>query len=191
MASLAAIVLAAGGSSRLGTSKQLLVHRGEPLLARTVRLAQEAGASPVLAVLGSEAEACRTALDGIEVQLVDNPRYQEGMGTSLAVAMASLVRAAPEARRVLVLVCDQPLVEAVHLRALLALPGPLAATAYGGRVGVPAVFGREHFDALLNASGDEGMRALLRTHRASVAELPLPQAAVDLDTRADLGVLEP
>ena len=185
----ASIVLAAGSSRRLGRPKQLLVYESETLLARTVRIALEAGAAPVCVVLGANADACRDALAGLPVTIAENPGYDEGMGGSLALAMTTLTSSYPQIERVLVLVCDQPLLAAEHLRKLLALPGPLAAAAYSGRIGVPAVFDRAYFPALIAASGDEGMRGLLRTHCAAVTEMPLPEAALDLDTPADFDQL--
>lgn len=182
---LAAIVLAAGASSRLGQPKQLLRYRGEPLVTQTARLALAAGAAPVVVVLGAAATECRTALKELNVSTVLNAAYQAGMGGSLAVGMAEIERLAAQPARVLVLVCDQPLLTPQHLAALLALPGQLAAAAYSGRVGVPAIFGRQYFPALAAACGDQGMRDLLRAHRGAVAELPLPEAQVDLDTPED------
>ena len=79
----AALVLAAGSSSRLGRPKQLVVVDGEPLLRRTVRIAGEAGFAPIYVVLGAEQEGCRAALAGLDVAIVDNPQWSEGMGSSL------------------------------------------------------------------------------------------------------------
>ena len=183
---LAAIVLAAGSSSRMGQPKQLIEIEGEPLIRRAARLALGTGADPVIVALGAHAAACRAALNGLELCIVENAEYAQGMGRSLALAMEMLAHAETPVDRVLVTVCDQPLVTPAHLRSLLELSGSPAAAAYSGRIGVPAVFGREHFAALAGAEGDEGMRGLLRAHSAKVARLPLPEAAVDLDTPEDL-----
>ncbi len=183
----AAIVLAAGSSSRLGQAKQLLEYGGEPLLRRAVRLALSAGAAPVLVVVGeSEHEAVIHDLPG---NVVLNPEHAEGMGSSLRVGMAALTRLAPEAERVLLMVCDQPLLETNHLLALLEAEAPhgVAAAEYGGRLGVPAVFARKHFPALAAVAGDRGARALLRG--MAVTAVVMPEAAVDIDTPDDLEAL--
>ena len=198
--SYAAIVLAAGLSMRLGQPKQLAVFRGEPLLRRAARHALEAGASPVLVILPCNPHSADGAPDfagtlaGLAATPIANSDYRSGMGSSLCAGMAALLayeRQAPAGvlGRVLLLVADQPLVTAEHLQRLLAAPAPngIAAASYNGRLGVPAVFSRAHFAALAAAHGDEGARPLLRTLAA--AAVPMPEAAVDVDTPEDLRAL--
>lgn len=241
---VAAIVLAAGASTRLGTPKQHVLYQGEPLVRRAARSALEAGASPVLVVLGaalrseSDLQSRRhtnrlhinldrsaqtssqrspnstitdvssvQALAGLPVTVVANPDHATGMGSSLRAGMAALLAAPHEPHdgsvqsqavagagtpepaapdRVLLLVADQPLVTAEHLRLLLSAPAPdgIVAAAYNGRLGVPAIFSRQHFTALAAAEGDQGARTLLRTLPATPFDLP--EAAVDIDTPDDL-----
>lgn len=185
----AAIVLAAGSSTRLGQPKQLVCYAGEPLLRRAARLAFEVGARPVIVVLGAQAADCRNLLGGLPVNVIENEEYASGMGSSLRLGMAALATLQPEAGRVLLLVCDQPLLRAEQLRELLGTPAPdgIAAAEYCGRLGVPAVFGREHFSALASVSGDAGARALLRA--LPIRAVPMPEAAVDIDTPDDLRAL--
>ena len=184
----AAIVLAAGASTRLGRSKQLVLFRGEPLLRRSVRLAFAAGAGPVLVVTagdpGVRGLLDGLAADGLPMIQIHNPDPREGMHTSLRIGMRALADGFPFAERVLLLVCDQPLLRPEHLQALFAAPGSVAAAHYDGHLGVPAVFGREHFAALAGGSGDQGARALLRT--LPVTPVAIPEAAFDIDTPEDL-----
>jgi CTP:molybdopterin cytidylyltransferase MocA len=192
MADTAAMVLAAGSSTRLGRPKQFLEFESETLLARAVRIALEAGASPVWVVLPTALlPAGNRALAETPAIVVENPLSAEGMGSSLRAGMAALLSSSAEdeqtrPNRLLLLVCDQPRITAEHLRTLLHTPSPHGMTAarYNQRVGVPAVFGREHFAALAAASGDTGARTLLRSH--AVTAVDLPEAAIDIDTPDDV-----
>ena len=89
----------------------------------------------------------------------------------------------------MLLVADQPLLEPAHILALLGAPAPagIAAAAYNGRLGVPAVFDRQHFTVLSKAAGDEGARTLLRSLPAT--PVAMPEAALDIDTPADAEML--
>ncbi len=190
---LAAIVLAAGSSTRLGQPKQLVLYGGETLLRRAARLAFAAGATDVIVVLGAHAEACRAALHGLGVVIVVNADYGQGMGSGLRAGMDALAEAEQVSGvhdALLLLVCDQPFVEPRHLQALVAAyPATgVAAAAYNGRAGVPAVFQREHFPALAQVTGDQGARSLLQTLPVSLVQMP--EAAIDIDTPPDLLALQ-
>src|SRR4051794_5306915 len=135
--SVAAIILAAGGSRRLGQPKQLLVYRGETLLNRAIRIASEAGASPVLAVLGGGFESIRSSIQSSTAFPVHNHRWRKGMGSSIAAGMRALGVCAPDADGVLLMSCDQPRLTVEHLRALIVAfaseaPRAIAASAYAG-----------------------------------------------------------
>ena len=187
------MILAAGASTRLGQPKQLVLYQGEPLLRRAASLALAAGASPVLIVVGAQADQCRAALSALPenapVAVLENPEYATGMGSSLRAGIAALQRLAPRAERLLLMVCDQPLLRFKHLRALLDAPAAsgIAAAQYNHRLGVPAVFARQHFAALAATIGDQGARALLRSLPST--PVPMPEAAVNIDTPEDLGGL--
>ena len=193
---LPALLLAAGGSSRLGQPKQLVTVSGEPLLRRTIRIAGEAGFQPVHVVLGAYAAECRRALDGFPVpegtllQVIQNESWREGMSSSLRLGLAAL----SGAEAVLLLVCDQPRLTRESLErlgALYASSGALAAAArYGGRLGVPAIVGRSLFAELERVQGDRGARGVLEALGDRVAALDLPEAAVDVDTPQDLSAME-
>jgi molybdenum cofactor cytidylyltransferase len=196
---LGAVVLAAGGSTRLGRPKQLVVHDGRPLVVRAADAARRAGTNPVVVVLGAEADAVRAVLADLPVVQVVNARWADGMGTSVAEGMRAIIEHAPALRGVLLLLADQPLVDHAALARLLARWGEadisagdgdahvtIAAAAYAGTVGVPAVFGRAHFDSLRSLAPDAGAAALLRATGARVLRVPMPEAATDIDTPVDL-----
>jgi CTP:molybdopterin cytidylyltransferase MocA len=182
-------VLAAGGSTRLGHLKQLVVHEGEPLVRRAARAAVEVGAHPVVVVVGADAERVAPALSGVErATIVVRPGWRDGLASSLAAGLRAVTAIAP-CDAVLVTVADQPLVDAAALARLLAAFGGerrIVAAAYGGTVGVPALFGAEHLDALARLTGDSGAGAWLRRRLADVTRVPLDVGALDVDTAADV-----
>jgi len=206
----AAVLLAAGASTRLGQPKQLIRLDGESLLHRTARLALEAGCSPIYVVLGFEAERMRPELADLTtnanqaVNIVVNENWNEGMGASIRSGMEALRTSAPQPEAVLLLVCDQPRLTAAHLTALLtrhkAAPSgssettgshpAITASLYAGRSGVPAVFSSRLFPALLASQGDRGARDLIRAHTAEVQGIPWPPGELDLDRPEDLTTIE-
>jgi CTP:molybdopterin cytidylyltransferase MocA len=185
---LGAVVLAAGASSRMGAVKPLLEVEGRTLLARAADAALEAGAHPVMVVLGANAALVRAALGARAVDTVVNAGWISGMASSIRAGVAALLAAAPELDAILVTPCDQPALSAEvirHLARLSRTTGRIAAARYGGRVGAPAVFGREDFAALQELSGDEGARRLLNGSPEKVAAADFPELAVDLDNPED------
>ncbi len=187
-----AVVLAAGASTRLGRPKQLVLHDGEPLVRRAAQLAHEAGASPVVVVLGARAPEVRAALDGLpDLIVVDHEAWAEGMASSLAAGVRALA-ARDDVDGALLAPCDQPRVGAAELAALLArfaAGASLVAAEYAGTVGAPAVVARAHFGALLALRGDRGAGGWLRALGDAVARVPLPAAAFDVDTAEDVARL--
>ncbi len=192
---VAAIVLAAGASRRLGQPKQLLRLGGETLLERALRLALEAGAEPVLVVLGAHfADICASVSFNKAVP-VFNERWAQGISTSIHAGLRALDACAPQASAVLVMSCDQPRLAAVHLHALIgdfeAHAGPaIVASSYAGIHGVPAVFPRSVFAQLCALRGDKGARTLLAHPPCPVIPLAFGGGEVDIDLPADLAHLE-
>lgn len=186
----AAIVLAAGASTRLGRPKQLIALGGKSLLRRAAEAAVDAGASPVIVVLGSEAEALLPELAGLPVLPVTHPDWQQGMGSSLCCGVEALQAEAPSVIAVLCMVCDQPKITSEHLRTLWARhasSGRVIAVRHGNRAGVPAIFPAKYLPELARVNGDKGARSLLAGLSDEEIELvDLPEAAFDLDTLEDL-----
>lgn len=183
---IAAIVLAAGASRRLGQPKQLVTLAGEALLRRAVRLALEAGCGPVIPVLPRDAERFLAVLEGLAITPCLNPRADEGMGSSLRAGAEALPTGVEGA---LVLTVDQVAVDADLLRRLVAAwrqePLRAAACAYEGRVGIPALFPASLFPGLRACQGDRGAKDLL----GGALQVPFPRGGEDLDTPADLARL--
>ena len=199
VSAVGAVVLAAGGSTRLGRPKQLVVHDGLPLVARAARAALEAGAHPVVVVLGSGAEAVRAAVASLPVVIGVNDAWAGGMGSSVALGVSELAARAPAIRGVLLTLADQPLVGGAALARLVeawsradahaANGAAIAAAEYANTVGVPAVFGRAHLEALRTLPPASGAARLLRAADARVCRVSIPEAAMDVDTPEDLARL--
>ena len=193
--SIAAIVLAAGGSRRLGQPKQLLTSRGETLLNRSIRIAAEAGASPVLVVLGAQFDVIAASIASPNAITVHNDHWRQGMGSSIETGMRTLAVCAPDAGAVLLMGCDQPRLTADHLHSLVAafasykLPA-IAASSYAGVYGVPAVFPRESFAELHALRGDKGARSIIERASCPVVAIDFEGGEVDIDSPQDLANLD-
>ncbi|MGA2653515.1 MAG: nucleotidyltransferase family protein [Terracidiphilus sp.] len=190
--SVAAVVLAAGASRRLGQPKQLLMLDGETLVARSVRLACEADAAPVLVVVGAYAELTGAAVPADSATVVMNDKWEQGIASSIHAGVNALNVIV---RGVLILACDQPRLSAEHLRGLIVKftaqsEASIVASAYAGVLGIPAIFPREVFADLLALSGDRGARGLLMHPPCPMITLPFPGGAVDIDEPDDLAQLQ-
>lgn len=183
------VILAAGGSRRLGMPKQLLRFGPRTAIARTIGMAQALTPGRVVVVVGAYPHRVRGAARraGGGTRIVTNPAWREGMSGSLRVGLKSLPRSAAAA---LVLVVDQPRVTLADLRRLVAAwaarRGRLTASAYSGRLGIPAILPRRHWSRATRASGDVGARDVLRSPDLCVTAVAMPAAAFDVDTRDDL-----
>lgn len=183
----AVVVLAAGGSTRLGQPKQLLTRQGETLVHRVVRLALELAPSQVLVVVGGNAQAVTSSISGLAATLVTNHHWESGLASSLQVAGKHLL---PTVAAVMVVACDQPAIEHSHLQALLlgarASASGCAGSRHGNVLGVPAVVPRAWFNQV-GASGDHGFGARLRQLPIdAVHALQAPELGLDIDTPEDL-----
>lgn len=172
----------------MGQPKQLVKLAGEALVRRAARVALEAGLEPVIVVLGCRADAVIAACPGLEVQMVLNDRWSDGMASSIRAGVTAVPQ---EASAVVLLACDQPAVDAAFLTAMLQAhhtePGRLITASYAGAVGIPALFPRRCFESLQELTGDRGARSLLV--EADMVKLPLPGGEMDIDTPQDLDEL--
>lgn len=182
---IAAIILAAGQSSRMGQHKLLLPLLGKPLLLHAVENATAAGCAEVLVVVGYRAEAVRQVLSNQPVRIIENPDYAQGQSTSMRVGIAAL---APQIEAVIILLGDQPLVSPLILQRLMQTwrdtARPIVAPYYAGQRGNPVLFARALFPELLSVTGDQGGREILQRHAAEVEPVHIAEADAgqDLDT---------
>jgi CTP:molybdopterin cytidylyltransferase MocA len=187
----ACILLAAGGSRRLGFPKQIVRRRARTLLAHALTAARGAlPVGPLIVVLGAEALRLRLAARRAmpKLTVVYNAGWARGLASSLQAGLAAVP---PGTDAVLVTLVDQPGVDERALRRLLrawrARPGAAAAAAYGGQPGAPAVLPRRYWRAIRALRGDAGARSLLRG--GEITAVPMPEAELDVDTPADVARL--
>ncbi|MFL6414060.1 MAG: NTP transferase domain-containing protein [Bryobacteraceae bacterium] len=191
---VAAVVLAAGAATRMGTLKQLLSYRGRTLIQHAIDQALQAQFDPVVVVVGAESAAVRSAVASQKTAIVENSYWQRGMGSSISAGVRWLQNERTESAAVAILLGDQPLVTASHLREMRTRLHQVAADAiaaeYSGTLGVPAFFKRNLFTALSELPAGAGARQLLRQPGLKVEPFPLPEAASDIDTPTDYKSLE-
>jgi molybdenum cofactor cytidylyltransferase len=189
MRNVGAVILAAGGSSRFGQPKQLLKFRGETLAGRAVRAVAEAHCAPVIIVVGESENAIREGLRETVAVILENPDWQRGLGTSIHRGLEHLIELAPATDAVILLACDQPLVDAGTIVTLIAeqarTPKPMVASHYANTLGVPALFDRSCFDDLLALPDNSGAKSLIAARPDDVASIAFEDGAIDIDTPAD------
>lgn len=189
-ARVAAVILAAGASRRLGQPKQLLQMEGESLLRRTARVALASGCEPVFAVLGFEAPRMALELAGLPIQAVVNEDWASGMASSLRQGVLEALATRPKVDALLLLVCDQPHLSVAHLGSLLAAHRragqSITASEYDGKAGVPAVLARSICPELLLLEGDAGAREVIRRDPARMKTVAWPPGLIDVDLPEDL-----
>ncbi len=186
-------MLAGGTSARLGQPKQLLQYNGCSLLQHSVQAALQSGAGPVVLVTGAYAQQVSSQVQQQGVHIVWNEHWQQGIASSIKCGLQSLLALTPGMQRAAFMVCDQPFVTASLLRQLLqtniATGKPIVASAYGGTVGIPAVFASSYFNLLMQLTGDEGAKKLMRQHPGNLATVAFSQGEIDIDTQADYDAL--
>lgn len=182
------VVLAAGESARLGEPKQLLRFQNETLLRRSVKTAL-AVSDKIVVTLGARIEMLREEIADLPVNIVENKDWQSGMSGSLKVGLKRLIEMHEKLDAVLVLVCDQPFVSADLLEEIIerhARTNVLSvACEYQNTRGVPALFDRRLFPAILALDSPKGAKHLIEKYREQTAVVEFPEGAFDVDTPDD------
>jgi molybdenum cofactor cytidylyltransferase len=193
---VAVVVLAAGGSTRMGQPKQLLEVDGQALLRRTVQTALNSDANWVLVTLGNQAQSCLNALEGLDCSLVTVGDWQHGLSRSILRALGqvqehnSLTNSeSPWYDAVLFVPCDLPQLSVEHLNALMSVyqntNASIVASQFGEVLGVPALFDAAIWPEFEVLSGDEGARKIIRQSPERVKAIAFASGAIDLDTPQD------
>ena len=185
--SIAVIILAAGRSARLGSPKQLLSYRGKTLLQHTIDTALESQASPILVVLGSRKDAIKKELEQKQVFILENSSWESGMASSISCGITNLQELAPESEAVILMVCDQPFVDAKLLNNLITkhkdTRQSIVASSYANTLGTPALFHQSLFSELLVLEGESGAKSLIKKYSLQTGFVSFDQGSIDIDSR--------
>jgi molybdenum cofactor cytidylyltransferase len=191
MSPVGLILLAAGASTRLGRSKQLLIYQGKTLLRRAAESAVASPCRPVIVVTGALHAELLPELHDLDVSTEQNEDWPKGMGTSVRTGVRALHRLRPDAGAAVIMLCDQPFVTAGILRLLVDLhragPQAVIASAFAGTHGPPCLFPASWFASLLAMPDGQGAKPLLAqaAARGELISITFPEGQTDIDTMAD------
>lgn len=195
MTQVGIVLLAAGGSSRMGSPKQLIPFQGKKLIQLVAERLLACRCFPTTVILGGNSREILPFLQGYELDILENLDWQAGMSTSIRCGVSFVESQYPDVTHLLFALVDQPLIEAEHYYALVEAaekdPQKIVAAFYSDEPGVPVIFPRRFFPALKRLTGDQGARVLLRNlSAAELITIEMPAAMRDLDVPGDLAGLE-
>jgi molybdenum cofactor cytidylyltransferase len=184
------VILAAGGSQRMGRPKQLLPFHGRTVIRHVVEAAVASVCRPIVVVIGAHSELVGRELHSLPVTIACNPEWQLGMGSSLRVAIQTLEMARiGDVDGALITLSDQPLVTAGAIDRIVEIHyqsgKAIVASEYADTHGVPVFISRRFFDEVAALNESEGARRVIARHLEEVVTVPLLEAALDIDTPAD------
>lgn len=187
---IAGVILAAGGSERFGGPKQLLNWQGEPFVTRVARTSLEAGLTPLVVVIGADHQQVETALRGLPLRTVYNPKWSQGQSISMKAGLNALPN---DCEGVMFLLSDQPQIPSRLIQQLIDRymlnRAPITAPKAGGRRGNPVLFGQEAFPALHQVTGDKGGRAVFDQFEVDWLPWEDERILLDVDDDTDLETL--
>ncbi len=184
------IILAAGGSTRLGTPKQLLQDGdGVSMIRRINTIAQTIGCKTVMTILGANHQLISKEIEDLGGQILINDKWKSGISSSIKLGIEKINQDEPGIEALLFLVCDQPFIGIKLMEQIIhqyATTGkPIVASCYQNIMGTPALFDRSLFPELLKLSGDRGAGVVIKDQIEKVALVDFKEGAFDIDTRQD------
>lgn len=186
---VAVLLLAAGGSSRMGHAKQLIKLNNASLIKRAAQSALQSQCDQLYVVVGAQGETIRKELEGMDLNIVLNPEWGKGIGSSIHAGIKAIKTDINSFDAVLILLVDQPAINDTLLNGFIKKfeeGSALIASYYADTIGVPALFSKVYFDDLEKLTDDRGAKGLLQRHAAEVTQIPFPDGAFDVDTPTDL-----
>jgi len=183
------LILGAGNSSRLGEPKQLLRYQGRTLIRHMGEEAIAAVDAPVMVVTGANADLVEEALRELPIEVVENDHWEAGMGSSISIGISEMHLLHPDLANIIIMVCDQPFVNAGLLKKLIhhqQVTGKgIVGASYENTIGTPVLFGSHYFPALKELQGADDVRQILRQSTGDIAIVSFPLGALDIDTADD------
>jgi molybdenum cofactor cytidylyltransferase len=183
-----ALILAAGGSKRLGRPKQFLTHAGRFLVERAVDAARDC--APIVLVGGRDSRRIEIRIHDPAVSVVHHHEWERGIGSSIRAGVSRILEIAPDLDSIVILVCDQPHVTAETVSALRALREKerkaVVACEYAGSPGVPALFDRSAFAKLQCLADESGAKSVILQSKPPASLLPFFKGEIDIDTSEDV-----
>lgn len=186
MQKTAILILAAGSSTRMNATKQLLPYKDTTLLGFAIETAKKTTANEVFCVLGHQAEIIKKSIEKQQVETILNPNFKEGLSSSIVAGIHHIIP--KNFDTVLIMLADQPKITPVFLNKMLKTsiknPTKIIASNYEENIGVPATFPKNNFSELLNLKGDKGAKNLLIKMSSKLISLESSNL-IDIDTKED------
>lgn len=189
----AIIILAAGNSSRLGRPKQLLKFKESNLLRNTISEALITTNSFVLVVTGADNLNIEKELNSSQVLLCFNEDWETGMASSIVKGLNELLKLNPDCEKCIFAVCDQPFVTSSIFENLIneyhKTKKGIIASAYSETLGTPVLFHKKYFNDLLELSGQDGAKKIIKKYLKDTVSVPFVKGDIDIDTEDDYNKL--
>ena len=183
------IILAAGSSSRLGRSKQLLDYKGKTLLQNVINEALETNCQSVIVVLGANAEEIASQHQNDQVNLVINESWENGIASSIVAGLLTMVKNNSEIESIIIAVADQVFIKMNNFNNLIEKQKEtgknIIASTYAETIGTPVLFKKDYFEALLSLTGEEGAKKILKQYSQDVETVVFEHGEIDIDTETD------
>jgi molybdenum cofactor cytidylyltransferase len=187
------IILAAGASTRMGQPKQLLAYNDANLMQHAIDEALAAGSQQVIVVLGSGGEKISEQINKKQANVLYNKNWQEGIASSIRAGLQQSLLLSANVDAVILMVCDQPYVNAALLRNLVSQHiesgKHIVASQYKDTLGTPVLFHKTLFPQLLKLTGDTGAKKILMESKEQVQAVRFPLGDIDIDHMADYEML--
>ncbi|MFD2916455.1 nucleotidyltransferase family protein [Psychroserpens luteus] len=183
---VAILMLSAGSSTRMGSTKQLLPIGNKTLLGLSIENALQTNAKKVFCVLGSNAENIKNSISQYDIEIIINPNFKEGLSSSIVEGLNHIDNTNFDA--VLIMLSDQPKIDSNYINLLILSsekhPTQIIASQYEKTIGVPVIFPKKYFKQLQQLEGDKGAKDFLNIHKAQVISIKSDKL-IDIDTQED------
>lgn len=186
MAKIPILLLAAGGSSRMGQPKQLLLWGEQTLIEHQIQTLLKTN-HPVLVVIGSNSNLIIPVIEKFPTNTFINTDWESGMGSSISLGIRQIIQKFPDAKGVLITLLDQPLITTSYIEKMLGAfqsgsQQIIASCSTSGWTGVPVIFDQCYFKELTELSNDEGAKKIIKLHEKSVIFIEGGKLLEDMDT---------